>query len=154
MDRLVRVMIGVVLVLGLATPAAAAQPRDRRAPAVRFTTANDDVIVAAPADTTFTRVRGTATDRGGSGVKAVRVIFCGNARRFPDGGYTCGSTWPLLPAPVSETAADLNCVDARRRLCTWSANVPLTPGHYVAIATATDRAGNKRIAKPIFVTVV
>ena len=153
MRRLAWTLVVIPLVLLMAAPAAAA-PRDRRAPAIRFSTTNDDIVVAAPIDHEFTRVRGTATDRNGRGVRSVSVVFCANARRYPEGGYTCGSTWPSVGPPVTRAAAELVCTDRRHRNCRWSTDVPLTPGSYLVIATATDRAGNQRTAGPLFITVV
>ena len=153
MRRVAMVTAGIALVLGIAAPAAAA-PRDRTAPVVRFTTENDAVVVSAPVDHELTRVRGTATDRNGRGVRAVAVVFCANARRFADGGYTCGSTGTSVASPITRSTAAVSCIDRRRRNCSWRAAAPLAPGNYLVLAVATDRAGNERTVGPIFITVV
>ena len=154
MRRVARMTAVIALALAIAAPAGAAPPRDRIAPVVRFTTPSDAILVSAPVDHELTRVRGTVTDRNGRGVRAVAVVFCANANRLPGGGYTCGSSGPSVVSPLVRRSASVACSDARRRICIWSADVPATPGRYLVIAVATDRAGNQRGAGPIFITVV
>lgn len=154
MRRLASIVMVIPLVLAVAAPASAAPVRDRRPPTVRFTTTDDDVIVAAPVDADLTRVRGTTADRYGRGVKMVSVVFCANARRYPAGGWSCGGTGVSLASPMTRRTADVTCSDSSRRICRWSVSAPTIPGNYLVIATATDRAGNRRTVGPIFITVV
>ena len=153
MGRIAKIALLVVLGLLAAVSPATAGAADKTAPRVRFATSDDAVVVAAPVDSDATRIRGVATDRNGRGVKSVSVVYCGNAERLPRGGYRCGTS-PVVVAAVERRAATTTCSNRTRRWCRWSAEAPRTPGRYIVMATATDRAGNVRSAGPVFITVL
>lgn len=141
-------MLTVGLMLVGAIPASAASAADRKAPRVGFTTQDDAVLVPAGGDASASAVQGWAKDRK-SGVRRVTVTYC-PGRKSSDGSWTCSSNGTTA-RPTSVRAA-LSC-NKRRRSCTWSAAVPLTPGSYLVFAEAADRAGHTRSAGPIEVYV-
>ena len=159
MKRFAAVAIAVCMAVLAAAPASAATA-DRTRPKVRFTTANDTVLVASPAAlpaeqaAELTQVRGTATDIGGRGIRKVTVTFCGNAWRQPNGSYGCGTVGPALVSPFSTRAASVGCTSKNRQRCVWTTPVPSSPGSYLVVATAEDLAGNRRSVGPIFITVL
>jgi len=113
--------------LGVALPPSAAPVSDSTAPPtsapdttpplVAFMTASGSVVTST--------VDGTASDTK-SGIEEVVVTYAD----------TMGGT--------THVVAVVHCSDTTRRSCTWSATVPTTLRvSYTAVATATDRSGNK-----------
>jgi hypothetical protein len=144
-----RTVAAIAAVVAAAGPASAART-DRTPPRVTIATPDGAVRVAAPAPHDVTTVAGGVADAG-SGVAAVRVLYCPGGRTA-GGGWTCNST--LSPSGIVIVAATVDCADAARRRCTWTAGVPAVPGSYLAFADAQDVAGNRATAGPVTVLVV
>jgi hypothetical protein len=96
---------------------------DLAAPTSAIATPNNGILLATQS------VTGSVTD-GRSGVDTVVVTFT-----------------PVLPLAPTTVNATLSC-NATRRLCTWSAAVPLIPGLYSVNVRATDLAGNVEFPGP------
>jgi hypothetical protein len=96
---------------------------DLVAPTTAISTPNLGIVLATGA------VTGSVSDDR-SGVDTVLVTFT-----------------PVLPLAPTTVVATLSC-NASRRLCTWSAPVPLIPGVYSVNARATDLAGNTEFPGP------
>lgn len=108
-----------------------ARSTDQAAPEITLTTEPGAVFgIAEPA-----AVLGTAEDSG-EGIEKVLVTFS--------------------PAAGSDqtVTADLDCSDASRRSCSWSAEAPALIAAYTVTAEAFDRAGNTSPGKSVDIAVV
>lgn len=148
-------LVAAVLIpadMGHASPT----PRyDGRAPTVTFTTRDGDVKLGLPTTppvaSDLTRVSGRVKDLR-SGVRNVRVLFCAGGWKDASGAWGCG-TRLAGASRIESVAAELTCGRLRRR-CAWSAPVPVEPEQYLVLVRARDRAGNRRDAGPVLVTVL
>ena len=134
-------LVALLMALGVfaSSPAHAATTADRTRPKVATTT-KDGAVLVAPSSVTDMRVTGTASDD--RAIRHVEILYMTefDAVFFGYGMFV----W---------TTADLACRNARR-ICTWSVDIPEEAGDYTVVATAVDRAGNRRRSAPVNLTVV
>jgi hypothetical protein len=139
-----------VVAVAAATPAYA----DTQ-PAVAFTTPTWWPVVGGPVP--GVGVEGTVTDDAYA-ITRVHVSYCGNGSASfwgdPGSGWSCGSGIGGLSG-FYEVDATVTCSDAGHRDCTWIANAPLQPDHYLVFAEATDAAGRTGdVPDPIVAVVI
>lgn len=93
-----------------------------------------------PPDATIAR-RGADTQAGGDGLQ-LRDSLGGSATDAVSGVGQVVVRWTHPSRGAESVIADLHCTDATRRVCTWSAKVPLGQP-FDAVVVATDRVGRE-----------
>lgn len=118
---------------------------DATLPVVSITTPTNRSFV-----TTVPSIAGTAIDNsGGSGIARVEVFL----KRGVDGRYRNGSVWSTTAPVALSTTLGSGTWSKTTQLPTASAtdiNKRLTAGAYFIVATAYDKAGNRRSASSSF----